>query len=62
MSCGSGGRERALGGFGDDIVSCLDGARGDTVSGGAGTADLCIGDIGDSFVGCERILRVSLPL
>ena len=61
VSCGAGPREKAFGNADDDVVSCLDRSGGDTVDGGHGGTDLCIGDIGDTFVGCERILRIAIP-
>jgi len=58
VTCGAGGKETAHGDAGSDIVSCIDGLTDDTVNGGTGD-DVCFGDVGDRFVGCERIVRVA---
>jgi hypothetical protein len=55
LICGP-GRDVAAGGGGADKLSCRDGRKGDVINGGAGK-DTCIGDRGDRFVGCERIVR-----
>jgi len=58
VTCGAGGRETAHGDAGNDVVACIDGLGGDTVNGGAGD-DVCFGDVGDRFIGCESIVRVA---
>jgi Ca2+-binding RTX toxin-like protein len=38
-----------------DTLDAADGDSGDTLNGGAGPFDVCTGDPGDTYVGCEAI-------
>jgi hypothetical protein len=58
--CGSGAGERVYGDAGTDFLSCRDHRGGDTLDGGAGRFDVCVGDVGDHFRRCEVVLRLPL--
>jgi hypothetical protein len=55
LTCGA-GRDEAHGGTGADQLRCDDDSPGDVIDGGAGT-DVCAGNVGDVFTGCETVHR-----
>jgi serralysin len=56
----SGSADEGNGDNGDDYIVSVDGSGGDTVTGGEGTADFCVVDVGDT-VDCETEEEVPLP-
>lgn len=54
-------QDKEYGGPGDDVLNASDAGNDDLVDGGPGN-DLCIGDPGDTFKNCERIIRFFGPL
>lgn len=63
IDCGAGGKDVALGGAGNDTISCVEPfatakANADTVNCGAGRKDVAIVDPFDRVLGCEKVTRV----
>jgi hypothetical protein len=57
LNCGTGTGDLTDGGAGRDKLKCRDGKGGDTMNGGKGNRDECIGDKKDIFRNCEIIRR-----
>lgn len=52
---GGAGQDELKGGYGNDVLDARDGAGGDVVNCGAGSADVAYVDPGDTVKGCETV-------